>query len=300
MSGWDWIHAGLEVATYAKAQSAQRQLEEMQTAAEIEAARRVLLEAMRNFVFDISRDIQLANEQIKAFPQQVYIVSKSLEWRLNNSGLSPEVFPDFQDKEYFFKTQKKIAEVVEQSKSPLTQQQIQESDIAIQYISEIPILQQAILAKSAQESLRATDSEWRKLSGRQGQKNLFVGLGIAGILISMCVGTPLALGGLAMLGSGDFGGIIGGLIMLCIGGAIPIGSIGLFVISGKSNPEHAPLKAKREVWQKQLMSNDDWQQVVAAFGDLSSRELQRKYDEKLAYLNPLLGDGFQKYLISGE
>jgi hypothetical protein len=300
MSGWDWIHAGLEVATYAKAQSAQRQLSEMKTATEIEAARRVLLEAMRSFVFDISRDIQLAEEQIKAFPQQVYIVSKSLEWRLSNSGLSPELFPDFQDKEYFFKTQKKITEIVGQSKGSLTEQQIHESDIAVQYISEIPTIQQAISAKSAQESLRATDSEWRKLSDSQGQKNLFIGLGVAGLLISMCVGAPLALGGLTMLGSGDFGGVIGGLIMLGIGGAIPIGSIGLFVLSGKSNPEYAPLKAKREVWQKQLMSNDDWQQIVATFGDLSSQEFQRKYDEKLAYLNPLLGGDFQKYLTSGE
>lgn len=57
MSGWDWLHAGLEVATYAKAQQAQRQWSEMKTTAEMEAARRALLEAMKSFIFDISRDI---------------------------------------------------------------------------------------------------------------------------------------------------------------------------------------------------------------------------------------------------
>jgi hypothetical protein len=97
----------------------------MKTAAEMEAARRVLLEAMKSFIFDISRDIQLAEEQLTAFPQQVYIVSRSLDWRLVNSGLSAEIFPDFQDKEYVFKTQKKITEVIGKSKASLTQPQIQ-------------------------------------------------------------------------------------------------------------------------------------------------------------------------------
>jgi hypothetical protein len=300
MSGWDWIHAGLEIATYTKARSAQQQLSEMKTSVEMEAARKVLLDAMRSFVFDISRDIQLAEEQLKMFPQQVYIVSKSLEWRLSNSGLSSDVFPDFQDKEYFFKTQRKITEVVGLSKGSLIQQQIQDSDIAVQYISEIPMLQQAILAKIAQESLSTTDREWRKLNSNAGNKNLFIGLGIAGLLMSMCVSLPLLISGIKMLGSGGFGGIIGGLILLGISAAIPIGSIGLFVLSGKSNPDYAPLKAKREAWQKQRMTNNEWKQVVATFGDLTSQEFQRIYDEKLAYLNPLLGGDFQKYLVSGE
>jgi hypothetical protein len=38
--------------------------------------------------------------QLKAFPQQVYIVARSLERRLADSGLSAEMFSDFQDKDY--------------------------------------------------------------------------------------------------------------------------------------------------------------------------------------------------------
>lgn len=300
MSGWDWLHAGLEVATYAKAQKAQRDLAEMKTVTEMEAARRALIEAMRSFVFDIFRDIHLAEEQLTESPQQVYIVSRLLDWRLSDSGLSAEVFPDFQDKEYVFKTQKKIREVVEKSRSSLTQEQIQQSEIAIQYIAEMPMLQQAIVDKSARESLRATDEQWRKLSGHQSTRNLFIGLGIAGLVLSACVGMPLALSGLGMLGNGDFGGFIGGLVLLAIGGAIPIGSIALFVLGGKSNPEYATLKANRTGWQKQLMSKEDRQQVISIFGDLTSEQFQKIYEERLAFLNPLLGSDFQKYLAPQE
>lgn len=298
MSGWDWLHAGLEVATYTQARKAQQNLSEMKTAAEMEAARRALLEAMKGFIFDISRDIQLAEEQITAFPQQVYIVSRSLDWRLTNSGLSAEVFPDFQDKEYVFKTQKKITEVVGKSKASLTQPQIQQSETAIQYVAEMPMLQQAISAKSAQQSLMATDEQWRKLSSRDGNKKLFIGLGVVGLGISMCVACPMLSGGLSMLGSGDAGSIFGGLITMAISGAILVGTVALFVVGGKSNPEYAPLKANRSTWQKQLMHHKDWQQVVSTFGDLSSSQFQKIYEERLAFLNPILGGDFQKYLTS--
>lgn len=288
MSGWDWLHAGLEVATYTQARKAQQNLSEMKTAAEMEAARRALLEAMKGFIFDISRDIQLAEEQITAFPQQVYIVSRSLDWRLTNSGLSAEVFPDFQDKEYVLKTQKKITEVVGKSKASLTQPQIQQSETAIQYVAEMPMLQQAISAKSAQQSLMATDEQWRKLSSRDGNKKLFIGLGV-GLGISMCVDCLMLSSGLGMLG---------GLITMAISGAILVGTVALFVVGGKSNPEYASLKANRGTWQKQLMPHKDWQQVVSTFGDLSSSQFQKIYEERLAFLNPILGGDFQKYLTS--
>jgi hypothetical protein len=300
MSGWDWLHAGLELATYTQARKAQQNLAEMKTTAEMEAARRTLLEAMKSFIFDISRDIQLAEEQLAGFPQQVYIVSKSLDWRLANSGLSADVFPDFQDKEYVFKTQKKITEVVGKSKAGLSQPQIQQAETAVQYIADMPMLQQAISAKFAQKSLMATDEQWRRLSSRHSNKNLFIGLGVAGLILAFCVACPMLSGGLGMMENRDLGSVIIGLIMLAIGGAIPVGSIALFVIGGKSNPEYVPLKADREGWQKQLMPPKDWGQVVSTFGDLTIEQFQKVYEERLAFLNPLLGGDLKKYLTSSE
>ncbi|MBS4014977.1 MAG: hypothetical protein KGZ86_00845 [Candidatus Latescibacteria bacterium] len=300
MSGWNWIHAGLEIATYAKAQEAQRQLSEMQTAVEIEAARKFLLDAMRTFVFDISRDIQLAEEQIEAHPQQVYIVSKSLDWRLGNSGLSPEIFPDFQDKEYFFKTQRKIQEVIKQATEKLSPQQIRDSDIAIQYISELPVLQKAMSSQSAQESLRATDKQWGQANAKKGNKNLFFGLGVFGFILTLCVGTPLGIFGLASLLSGDVSAVLAGLAMLCVAALFPVGSVAMMVLGSKFDSNYSPLKEKREIWKNQLMSKEDWQGFVSTFGNLSSAQIQRMYDERLSYLTPLLGGDFQRYLTPGE
>jgi len=91
-----------------------------------------------------------------------------------------------------------------------------------------------------------------------------------------------------------------GLIMLVIGGAIPAGSIALFVLGGKSSSEYAPLKANRVAWQKQLMPAKDWKQVLSTFGDLTTEQFRKIYDERLAFLNPILGGDFQKYLTSGN
>lgn len=299
MSGWDWLHAGLEVATYAKAQKAQRELAEMKTTAEMAEARRVLLETMKSFIFDISRDIKLAEEQLTEFPQQVYIISRSLDWRLVDSGLFADVFPDFQDKEYVLETEKKIAKVIEESKAKLTQQQIQQSETAVQYIAEMPMLEQAVSAKSAKESLEATEEEWQELSSRQGKKKLFMVLGLTGIAISACVGLPLIFGGLSILTSGGLGNVIGGLLMTGAGGAIPVGAVVSLVFGSKSNPGYTSLKDNREIWQEQLMPQEDWQRVISTWGDLTSDQFEGVREERLAFLRPLLGGDFQKYLTPG-
>lgn len=300
MSKWDWIHAGLEVATYATTRNAQRNLAEMKSAAEMEAARRALLDAMRGFVFDISRDIQLAEEQIPSSPQQVYIVSRSLEWRLLDSGLSADLFPDFADKEYTFKTQKKIAEVVGQSRARLTTEQIEESDLAVRYIAEMPLLNKAIPAKKAQESLGTTDAEWQRLNaGNRGTKWLMY-LGLVGLAMTMCVAIPLLISGMGMLNDGGLAPIGKGLMMSGIGLAIPVGSIALTIVGSRTKPEFASLKASRDGWQKQLVSGEDWQQVISAFGDLTSEELQSAYDERQAFLAPLLGSDSAEYLTAAS
>lgn len=299
MDGWNWLHAGLQVATYAKAHQAQQNLSEMKTAVEIEAARRILLDAMKSFIFEISRDIQLAEEQLTAFPQQVYIVSKSLDWRLVNSGLSAEIFPDFQDKEYVFKTQKKIVEVIGKSKAGLTQQQIQQSETAVQYLAELPMLQQAITAKSAQKSLMATDEQWQKLSRKRVNKMWYLiwgGLGIIPGLFATGVGLSFLFESMGnnYKHAGEFPT---GLIMIAVGGVILFFSIA-GLVGNKPIPEHESLKVNRESWQKQLMPQKDWQQVISTFGDLTSEQFQKIYQERLTFLNPVLGGDFQKHLAS--
>jgi hypothetical protein len=106
--------------------------------------------------------------------------------------------------------------------------------------------------------------------------------------------------GFSMIGSGDLGSAIAGLTMICISGVILVGSIALLILGGKSNPEYGPLKTDREGWQKRLLPHKDRQLAVSTFGDLTSEQLQNIYNERIAFLNPILGNDFQKYLSTGE
>lgn len=284
MSGWDWLHAGLEVATYAKAREAQQNLAAMKSANEIEAGRKILIEAMRGFIFDISRDIQLAEENISEHPQQVYIIAKSLEWRLTDSGLSPEVFPEFSDKEYVHSTQKKINNVISSSKSKLKPGQLEQSDIAIKYIAELPLLQQVIGAKSSLEQIQATEPEWKELESRSNSSKTKRNFGFLGLFGSPC---------LCFLASStnDSTWLIPFIFILFLG------ALALLFAGGKSDPKYTELKNTREGWQKNLLPVEDWQRVKEQFGgDFSSTEFQKSLDDRVAFLKPVLGDEFQNFL----
>lgn len=299
MSKWDWLHAGLEVATYAKAHQAKRDLDEMKTAAQMEAARRHVLEAMRNLIFDVSRDIQLAEEQLTEHPQQVYIVARSLERRFVNSKLSPEAFPEFADKQYVLETEKTIARVVEEARARLTTEHIEQSDTATEYIADMPMLEKAISAKSAKESLKATDQQWEEVSSRHSRRTAFTWLAVVGLVLSACMGLPLIAWGFSQITEGGLDGSLGGMLTLAVGSVFPGAAIALFALRGAPDPDYKPLELNRQSWRARLMRQRDWHEVVSTFGDLSSSEFEAIRQERLAFLKRVLGGGFQEYLISG-
>jgi hypothetical protein len=288
MSGWDWLHAGLEVATYAQARNAQQNLAAMKTAAEIEAAQKFLVNAMRNFIFDIARDIQLAEENLTEHPQQVYVIAKSLDWRLKDSGLSPEVFSEFSDKDYVLKTQKTISGVITKASSALSPSQIEESDTAIKYITEMPALQEAIKAKSSWEQIDDTDDDWDDLQSEANSSKTKRNFGILGLVASPC----LCLAFSASDTQSPVGPLLGGLIL--------IAALVMIFGGNKNNPEYQKLKTQREAWQKNLKPVDTWKQITNMFGgDLSSAEFQKILDDRVAFLQPILGNEVQKFLTEG-
>lgn len=280
MSKWDWIHAGLEAAAYTEAQAARRNLEAMKTATEIETARRLLLEAMKNFVFDISRDIQLIEEQIPITPLQTYIVSKLLHLRFSNSGLSADIFPDFQDKEYVFKTQKKIVEVMDKSKVGLSSEQIQDAESTIKYIDEMPLLQKASSAKKAFELLETSEEKWEKLENAQKQKSSYIVFGVILVMITMTIAS--------FSGSDEI------MIFSCLG---LIGVFAFLFTKASTSPEYKKLRNERESLQRKLLPQNEWQEVLATFGDLSSDQFQSILVQRESFLVEKLGnDNAQKFL----
>jgi hypothetical protein len=293
MSGWDWLQAGLELATYSQARKAQENIAAVQAdmqsaamAAQVEAMRKAYIEAMRNLVFDISRDLQLAEEHIDEYPVQVYIVARTSDIRFKDSGLSPEVFPEFSDKEYVHNTQRKISSVVAASRSKLTEDQFEQAEIAIKSLTEMPLLQEAITAKSSLEQIQASDVEWNKLESAVSSSKTKRNFGIVTLIASpcLCVGLGATGGDQATLGA-----ILGFLAL--------VGALFLLFGSRVNMTRYNELKAQREELRKNLVSADKWHLIMEKFGgDLPSEQYQNLMEQRIAFLNSTLGTEFQNFL----
>ncbi|MBI3159001.1 MAG: hypothetical protein HYZ26_05325 [Chloroflexi bacterium] len=299
MSGWDWLHASLELATYSKILQTEAGAK---ASKEAEATREAFLAALRSFVLDTSSAINLASDQLDEYPQRAYIVAQCLDFQLTSSGISEDTFlalgAPTSDADYLLETRRKIGKVVQGAQAKLTEGELQEAVVAVQYGNEMPLLRRAISAKASLESLMATNGRWRKLANNHfAKKVLFIGSGCLGLLLFAWLGLSLLFRGLSLLTRGDFGGLINGLMMLAACGIVPISSITLIAFSGRSSRERAILETERADWSRQLMSSGDWQEVLDIFGDRSSEEYVKIYEERLAFLAPLLGTDFGKQLM---
>jgi hypothetical protein len=317
MSGWDFVFAGLELLTYNEARKAQQNLQSMRTTQEIAQAQIALLQAMRNFIFDIARDIQLAEPNIEAYPQQVYIVTSTLGWRLHDSGLVPEMFPEFSDKDYVFKTQNKIVEMVAKSKSLLAIAQVRQSDLAVKFIVEMPLLIRAIQAKWSWEQLQATKAKWEKITQENSARNSSGCLNVVGILgvlfgVMLICSFGFSIAG-AVTSVSDNVTVqnilslpVMGITLLVtavafIAGIIFFGKGILKVLGMATDPDAGSLRQKREEWVKNLMNASDWEQVKTTFnGDLTSEEFRKIYNERIAFLEPIMGKDYTNSLLPGN
>ncbi len=303
MSGWlDLIGIGIDVAQSRQIYKAREELGQLQAGAQAEAARKLILEMMRNFVFEIVQDIKVLEDHMQTAPQQVYVVARALEWRLQDSGISPEIFPDFTDKEYVQQAFTRIKSAVQQSRGRLSEEQLTQAETAIKSITETGLLTQAIEAKSAQEELQATELEWRKLSSQASSATTRKRLGCFGLLFFTFGLIPMGLGAfVALLAQRSiFLGRVGGLIAVVIWIACLVGNI---ILISKGKPTHyEQTKAEREELQKKLLPRDVWDKVVNLWGDLSSQGYRDIQTTRANFLRGVFGqvEGFDKFLPSGD
>jgi len=304
MSGWlGLIGIGIDVAQSHQIYKAREELGQLQAGAQAEAARKLILEMMRNFVFEIVQDITVLEDHMQTAPQQVYVVARALEWRLQDSGISPDIFPDFTDKEYVQKAFTRIKSAVQQSRGRLSEEQLTQAETAIKYITENGLLMQAIEAKSAQEELQATEPEWRKLASQASSASSSKLLGCIGLLLFTFGLIPMALGGFVAFVANhinEFLGIVVGFIAFGIWIACLVVNI---KVIGKRKPAHfEQMKTEREALQKKLLPRDVWDKVVNLWGDLPSEGYRDIQATRANFLRGVFGqvEGFDKFLPSGN
>lgn len=302
MSSWlDLINVGLNAAHSHQIRKAQEQLQQMEVAAVEAAARQQVLEILRNFVFEMAQDIKALEENLQTAPQQVYVVAHALGWRFQNMGITPEIFPEFRDKEYVQQTQTKIQHAIEESRKMLTPDQHDQADRAVKFIEESDLLQETIEAVSAKENLEATEPEWEQLSKKAKGTKSKKTFGCLGLLATFSI-IPIILVGIVtiMSDASRFLGSISGIVAMLVWTAALAGSIALLAQSKPNRYEE--LQETREDWRSKLLPSERWQRVVSLWGEQSSQGYRDIQESRNTYIRGIFGqvEGFDKFLPVGD
>lgn len=303
MSGWlDLIDIGLDAAQTYQIYKAREDLKQIQAGAQAEAARKLVLEVVRNFVFEIAQDIRALEEHLQTAPQQVYVVARALEWRLQDSGVSPEIFAEFTDKEYVQQTLTRIKSAIQQSRGRLSTEQLNQAEAAISYITQAGLLKQAIEAKTALEELQATEPEWQALSQQVKSASTNKSLGCLALLATLSIVPAILVALVAMLEHlSKFMGGVGWLFTIIIVIVCLVGAIYLMV-KGAKPARYKQLKGIREDLQKKLLSREIWEQVAGLWGDQPSQGYRNIQAARGNFLRGIFGqiEGFDKFLPAGS
>jgi hypothetical protein len=300
MSSWlDLVNFGLNAAHSYQIQQTRAQLQRMETDAVESALHAQLLEIMRNFVFEIAQDIKALEDHLQTAPQQVYVVAHALRWRFQNMGITPEIFPEFVDKEYVQKTRTKIGEAIQSSKALMRPSQLTQAETAVKFVTQSDLLQQAIEAMSAKEKLQASESEWKAVSTENQQAKNQKGLGCLALFGSLFIvpGILFSIVPLFFTVSELLGGISTMIAALVSLGCI-VGSINLMVKSKSKPKRYEELKEMREGWRNKLLPRETWEEVVRLWGEKSSYEYKEIQQSHNDFLRGMFGqvEGFDKFL----
>ncbi|MBC8262886.1 MAG: hypothetical protein H8E47_02015 [Anaerolineales bacterium] len=303
--GWlDLLDIGIGAAQFHQIRKAREQLSRTEAGAAAEATRREVLEVLRNFVFGCAQDLKALESHTPSSPQPVYVVARAFERRFQEVGITPEIFPEFTDKEYVQQVQTKTRAAIQESRNRLSDSQIQQAEACFNAIVQMPLLNQAIEATQAVEQLQATEVEWKALGKRASKARQRKVLGILGLGGTFLFLAPLACVVASILGSvSDILGELGllGVPAVLLGGLV--GSILLITSGLKATPsDYQRLKTTRQKWQAKLMPRGTWQQVVALFGEHDSVGYRDIRTTREDLMRLVLGqvEGFDKFLPVGD
>lgn len=270
MSGWstlfDVANLAINVGQSAQLAAQREKLASLQEQAMVEALRRQLIEEMRNFVFASGEQLKVLAEYKEEAPQAVFVTSGVMAWKFEAGGVTPEVFPEFRDKEYVQQVRKRLQETFADARDRLNETERQEAEECVQAITQMPLLNEAIELQSEAEELEKTQQEWNRLElGReqypQKAKNILIGAVVLSLLLCVVSG----LSGSSNSGFGVVACSLGGL-------ALVGGGIAYFVMNSKGRtPEWERLKRKRQTLQRKKPDESKVRQIRDVLGTRTSQ-----------------------------
>lgn len=207
----DLVGFAVDMHQSAQIHNARQSLQRIEAGAMQEAARKQVLEVLRNFVFTIGQNLRALEQYTESLPQPAYIAAKTLLWNFQDAGITPEIFPEFTDKEYVQQVREKLHTIVQTSHNRLENMQLQQADLCVKFLIEMPTLEQAVGSHIARKQLLTTETEWRKLSNRRA---LYIICGVLALLFACPASILFFSIEAVILGTLAF------LVLICVGGVL--------------------------------------------------------------------------------
>jgi hypothetical protein len=269
------------------------------------ALQKEILEIFKNLVFASNKSAEALTEQLEHEAQKVYVLARLLQFRLANYNITPDIFPEFGDKEYVSQTQKTISALIKESQLKLDETELQDAEACVETVKQMPGLNEAIAVQSdrvraaeIQAQVREIDKVWKPLESRGKQRKLIgIGLAVGGPMLScVCFMTATAVGAVLQDISSGLGSLfaiimIGAPLLLFAGGVI--GAI--YLLSRPISKEHAELTQKRALLLGQMPKSDPNKVISANYQGQSLSELEALRDTHQRFIQRIMGDADEDY-----
>jgi hypothetical protein len=312
----DWVSFGLGVVNVASNVSSAMKLEDLRRQGADSALIQSILVEIRNLVFDSREKIKSLEPHVADHPLPVYTLARSVDWRLRLLGISPKMFTEFRDKEYCQETLNQLDALLQNAKSGLSPQQVQDGEDCIQALAEMTLLEKAVASQTALEQAQALDKEGRQLyseysqapqlidSNKRQQGLKFLAIGISGCFFTNVLSSiPFIIAGVipsgasetisAILGAGILiGSLCSTVLSLIFVVLIGIGVINLLTSSKKSaqlDPKYYELNRQREHLKTTIADSDTQKSIINTFGQRTSQEYRQLLEDRQAVVKSVLG-----------
>ncbi|GAP15990.1 hypothetical protein LARV_03785 [Longilinea arvoryzae] len=273
--GWlDVLDLGLDVVQTVQIHSIKNQLNNMQSGQVNEQIRAGIIETYKNFVFSVNQDLKEIQKRVQESPKQVHVVSLILEWRLKESGISPEVFKDLSDKEYLAELISGIKEVKNQSFQLLNATDRSQAERAAQDIIDVPALDAWMKSRGTLKELKSATEDLERItkSNRMKKKSAFLSLFA---IVCACVLSTISPAAIVQTISWIL--LIGGLV------------VGVYSLITRKKGKERTLTTTIRLLEDDLPPSEDLDRLQRSFGKMSISEAQALRERKIAAIQAFMG-----------
>ncbi len=307
--GWlDVIGLGIDAATLYQSSKIRKQIGDIQTGQLAESTVQEIIVELKQVLFESLKKFDDVDDLIQTEPLKIYFATQFTNWRLNNLGITPEIFTEFNDKEYALNARKSINNVRDSAAGLLSDDQISDADNGLLALLEMPFLDKSITIKCEKEKiiefeqeLNNTQEEWDLLTEEKKQINKkglpYIGFSAVGIVLMCLVGGI----GTALFGSDSIISMFAQLLsmVVCFGSLALLG-VGIITMLRRPTGRYSELSKERSRLRREIKNRQEMEDVPEEFSGLSSDELISLREERYELLRKVIGSEEVDYLLSSS